>query len=253
MGLVITGVKYKSFSPLQQSSAILLGLQLFFFPIAAIVKHSTVYDGLRQFLFTLPALAIFAAIGLVWVFQITPAKIKLGLISLILILCLDIVHNMIQLHPYEYIYFNRLSGGLSTAKTDYETDYWGLSLKEAIDWINNNLPSKIVVFVDGPFSSTLLQSSPNNITLLEDRLYGSSSKVALWEFSGDLSQTKEALSQQEFMAINLMKQSNYFYYLAMPRYDYLQRFSECPIIYEVQRQGVGLSLVRRCEVVIPSK
>ena len=256
MGLVITSVKYKSFSPLQQSSAILLGLQLFFFPIAAIVKNSTVYDGLRQFLFTLPALATFAAIGLVWIFQITPPKIKLGLVSLILILCLNIVHNMIQLHPYEYIYFNRLSGGLSTAKEHYETDYLGLSLKETLDWINKNVPVHSIIFADGAFSSTILQSSPLNITLPEDRIYAlplNIDKISIWQTSEDLARIQAILTQQEVLARSSLEESKQFYYLAMPRLDYPQRFFKCPIVYEVQRQGVSLSLVRKCEVVIPSK
>ena len=253
IGLVISSIKYQNFSPLQQSSVLLLGLQLVFFPLVAIVKHSTIYDGLRQFLFTLPSLVTFSVIGLVWIFQVISDRIKPALVILILIIGLDIIQTMVQLYPYEYIYFNRLSGGLPTAKANYETDYWGLSIREAIAWINSNLPPKSVIFTDGAFSTTLIQSSPNNITLLEDRLYGSPANVAIWKVSEDPIQTQEILLQQEAIALDLLEQSQHFYYLAIPRFDYPQRFSQCPIVYEVQRQGVGLSLVRECEVVIPSK
>lgn len=256
LGVVISSIKYQNFSPLQQSSVLLLGLQLIFFPLVAIVKHSTLYDGLRQFLFTLPALVTFSVIGLVWIFQVISDKIKPALVILVLIIGLDIIQTMVQLHPYEYIYFNRLSGGLPTAKANYETDYLGLSLKEAIDWITQNLPSQSIVFADGAFSSTILQSSPQNITLLEDRLYGSSiniDKVSIWQTTEDLTKIQTILVQQEALAQSVLAKSKQFYYLAMPRLDYPQRLSPCPIVYEVQRQGVGLSLVRECEVVIPSK
>ena len=240
IGLVVTGFKYKNFNPLQRSSVILLGFQLFFFSIAAIVKHSTIYDGLRQFLFTLPALATFAAIGLLWIFQITSKKVKLGLIVLILIFGLDIVHSMIQLHPYEYIYFNRLSGGLSTAKAQYETDYLGLSLKEAIDWIKQNVPVHSIIFADGAFSSTILQSSPLNITLLEDRHYGfplNIDKISIWQTSEDLARIQAILTQQEALAQSFLEESKQFYYLAMPRLDYPKDFPSVPLFMKCNVKG----------------
>jgi hypothetical protein len=48
-------------------------------------------------------------------------------------------YDMFQLHPYEYVYFNRIvAGGLAQAAKSYETDYWGLSYKEGVEWINQN-------------------------------------------------------------------------------------------------------------------
>jgi hypothetical protein len=38
---------------------------------------------------------------------------------------------MVRLHPYEYTYFNRLSGGVAHARDRFMLDYWGLSLKQA--------------------------------------------------------------------------------------------------------------------------
>ena len=49
------------------------------------------------------------------------------------------VLDMMQLHPYEYVYFNRLfAGGESSAAQRFETDYWGMSYKEGVDWINKS-------------------------------------------------------------------------------------------------------------------
>ena len=44
--------------------------------------------------------------------------------------------DMVRLHPYQYVYFNRLiAGGLASAVTRYETDYWSTSYKEGIEWV----------------------------------------------------------------------------------------------------------------------
>jgi hypothetical protein len=45
---------------------------------------------------------------------------------------------MVRLHPYEYIFFNRSFGGLRAALGRYETDYWGVSHKEGVDWLIAN-------------------------------------------------------------------------------------------------------------------
>jgi hypothetical protein len=43
------------------------------------------------------------------------------------------VSAMIALHPYQYTYFNTVSGGIRAANKAYMLDYWGLSFKEATD------------------------------------------------------------------------------------------------------------------------
>ncbi len=40
---------------------------------------------------------------------------------------------MIELHPYQYAYFNNLVGGVRAADSRYMLDYWGLSFKQATD------------------------------------------------------------------------------------------------------------------------
>ena len=46
---------------------------------------------------------------------------------------------MLRLHPYEYIYFNRLiAGGQQVASRQFETEYWGLSYKEGAEWLLRN-------------------------------------------------------------------------------------------------------------------
>jgi hypothetical protein len=49
------------------------------------------------------------------------------------------VVDMVELHPYEYVYFNRaFAGGLAEASHRFETDYWGVSYKEGLEWAAQN-------------------------------------------------------------------------------------------------------------------
>ena len=50
---------------------------------------------------------------------------------------------MAQLHPHQYIFFNRLFGkGIAQAAQNFETDYWGNSYKEGVEWITQNYQSE---------------------------------------------------------------------------------------------------------------
>lgn len=104
------------------------------------VLHSPVYDGLRQFLFLIPPLAVVA--GTAFAAFLT-AKIHPGVRSLagagIVVTVVLTACDMAALHPYESVYFNRLvAGGLAGAAGRFETDYWGNSYKEGAEWILGN-------------------------------------------------------------------------------------------------------------------
>jgi len=113
------------------------------FPIVYIaVRKPIVYDGLRHILFVLPLLAILAALALDFVYQrLRPrtAKALLGLGGLYLLYHLTI---LVRLHPHEYVYFNRIVGGLPGAYGWYETDYWGNSYREAVELLVERLESE---------------------------------------------------------------------------------------------------------------
>jgi len=54
--------------------------------------------------------------------------------------------NYFQLHPYEYTYFNALTGSQSGANGKFEIDYWGATDKHSLEWLKNetnNQPVKI--------------------------------------------------------------------------------------------------------------
>jgi hypothetical protein len=49
------------------------------------------------------------------------------------VLLLPIAVQMVTLHPYQYVFFNQVVGGVSGADGHYETDYWGTSYREAVE------------------------------------------------------------------------------------------------------------------------
>ncbi len=111
----------------------------FFPPIYAIYKDSALYDGIRHFIFIYPCLVILSAWG--WKELITfkdNKNIKMGASALMIVLMISPLWWMFRSHPYQYIYFNEVVGGLKGAYTNYETDYWMTSTKEATQWLINH-------------------------------------------------------------------------------------------------------------------
>lgn len=95
-----------------------------------------VYNGIRHFLFLVPLMVIMSSVVL---YEITKNKKAFVVFSAFILLnAVSILRTFTILHPYEYIYFNELIGGLKGASGRYELDYWGATYKEATDWIVNN-------------------------------------------------------------------------------------------------------------------
>jgi hypothetical protein len=101
------------------------------FPLAyAMLTRPPAYSGLRHFTFVLPPLAVLAALGFDALRHRLPAPARPPFAYALAALCLLPVVRMVQLHPYEYVYFNDLSGGLRAAAGRFELDYWGASFAE---------------------------------------------------------------------------------------------------------------------------
>ena len=111
--------------------------------IMPVVMGSTLYDGLRHVLFCLPPLIVVVAV----LYTDLLARVRTGLAAVALALpiasgMLVTLVDMVQLHPYQYVYFNRLfGGGLASAHARFDTDYWCASIKEAVDWTVTNVPA----------------------------------------------------------------------------------------------------------------
>lgn len=124
----------------------LLMLICFFLPLLTIISlKSVVYDGWRHVFFIYPAFILIAMCGLQFLKQ---TLFKRDKFLLPLIVSGIIVFNfsvMSMLHPYENVYFNFLAGkDMAEVKKNFELDYYGLSSKQALEYIlKNDTASKI--------------------------------------------------------------------------------------------------------------
>lgn len=108
----------------------------------SIITSPTDYDGIRHYLFIVPSLAVLGGISVVKFLEgFRSTAIRLVFSTLLFgSLALTFI-DMVHLHPYQYIYFNRLfAGGMVRAAQNFETDYWGASYKEGVEWLVNNYP-----------------------------------------------------------------------------------------------------------------
>jgi hypothetical protein len=128
--------------------------------------------------------------------------------------------NMIALHPYQYVYFNRLTNGLAGARGKFDTDYWGLSMREGMEWINENVKAGEVVVSSYELHSSKMFANPD-LPVADYPSYEKSVSAKNWKFPQ-------------------------FYYIAKPRWDYQEKLPECPIVHMVKRQNVPLTIVKKC-------
>ncbi len=106
------------------------------FPVLCeVVMHGPAFCGLRHFLFVLPPLAILAGVGLDMLLRRLWGLRLLAPAALVILLAgfgWNAV-TLMRLHPYEYLVFNPLVGGLEGATRRYATDYWFTIMPEAVD------------------------------------------------------------------------------------------------------------------------
>lgn len=106
------------------------------FPVLCeVILHGPAFCGLRHFLFVLPPLAILAGVGLDSLLKRVSGIRLLAPVALAVVLA-GFSWNAVtlyRLHPYEYLVFNPLVGGLEGASRRYATDYWFTIMPEAVD------------------------------------------------------------------------------------------------------------------------
>lgn len=97
-----------------------------------LVLKPVVYNGIRHFLYLLIPITLLA--GLTMLDFVVHKKGRIILVTSYLLFTLV---RMLQLHPYEYVYFNELTFGLKGAQSQFQLDYWGASYKEAAEYIRS--------------------------------------------------------------------------------------------------------------------
>jgi hypothetical protein len=113
--------------------------------------RTSLYDNFRQLLFLIPPAFVVAGYG----FEVLTNKLRSRslLITLIILGTLPGIYSIVQLHPYQYIYYNSFIGGVHGAARRFELDYWRTSYREIALQVNEQASLDANLFVSGvPFS-----------------------------------------------------------------------------------------------------
>jgi tetratricopeptide (TPR) repeat protein len=107
------------------------------FPILFVIyEKSNLYGSWRHFLFIYPSIILLAAIGFSFLINYLNKKyLQIIVILAGILLSIHPVKFMLQNHPYYYLYYNQLTGGLKGAYGNYETDYYYHTIRGGSEWL----------------------------------------------------------------------------------------------------------------------
>lgn len=122
---------------LRRRNETLLLVAIAIFPVLCqVIDRGPAFTGLRHFLFVVPVFAVLAGIGfdvlLARFAAIRPWLSHAAAFAIIAWLSWN-TGTLVALHPYQYLFYNPLIGGLQGASGRYEGDYWVTIMPEAVD------------------------------------------------------------------------------------------------------------------------
>ena len=109
------------------------------------------FDGVRHFLELLPAVTILAGWGVSWIVErIGSAAGRWASVALVLAVVAPSLLATVRIHPHQIAYWNFLVGGTPGAferGLPQAGDYWGMSYRQGLEWVNENAPPGTVLAV----------------------------------------------------------------------------------------------------------
>jgi hypothetical protein len=133
--------------------------------IYVFIRQPAMYDGFRHSLYILPPVFVLAGIFLDAIFEhVSKFYLKAALIGLLI---LPAIQADIQLHPYQYTYYNQFVGGTGKASHNYETDYWSTCYKDAAQEFASTVTNKPTLYVGGKGIDNLRYYANQNFVVKE--------------------------------------------------------------------------------------
>jgi len=155
-------------------AALLILTQLLVLPLGSMVVGSTMYSGLRQHLYIVPAVAMLSGLGARFLLDWSRIRSQFAQWAVTGGLALAVLAPMteqLMLFPYNYIYVNP-AAGLAGINHRWEGDYWFSSLREASEKVPVGVPVYCGgVYPDRPFDPASLELCTN-----ESRPYATQSQ-----------------------------------------------------------------------------
>ena len=135
------------------------------FPVFYIIyKNSIIHDGWRHLTFAYPPLCVVA--GLFWhelaTFFSGKKALQYAVFGVLGLLLADAAVFIARNPQIPYVYFNPVAGGTAGAYGQFETDYWGLSTRQGIEWLEAqgilgpNMPQTVVIATNMLYSTRQL-------------------------------------------------------------------------------------------------
>ncbi|MBL7825386.1 MAG: tetratricopeptide repeat protein [Saprospiraceae bacterium] len=135
------------------------------FPVFYVIyKDSVIHDGWRHLTFAYPPICVAAALFWNEILNLLPQKQTLKIAAFaILGLGMALPAGFIVTNPaMPYVYFNELAGGTKGAFGKYETDYWGVSVRQGLEWLEQqgilkpDMPETLVIATNMYYSAKQL-------------------------------------------------------------------------------------------------
>jgi hypothetical protein len=153
----------------RQREPLLLFAGWFLFPaLWILLSDSPLYDNARQLLFLWPALFLLAGLGIDWLISFLKSNQLKA--ALLLAIALPGIVACVRLHPYQYVYYNSLAGGVGGAYRNFELDYWVTSFKESMEYLNEHAEEGSTVVVYGHRLVARQYARPDLILVLPSKL-----------------------------------------------------------------------------------
>jgi hypothetical protein len=132
-----------------------------------IMRHATLYDGVRHTLFVIPMLAVLASWALL---RLAPYLRRVVVPAMVLsaIYVIAVMANLVILHPLEYIATNAIAGGTPGSYDRFELDYWSVAGTEALRRLERQLDEAGAF---GPYPPTVLVCIPYHEQLTQQLLH----------------------------------------------------------------------------------
>jgi tetratricopeptide (TPR) repeat protein len=133
-GIALLLPLWKRYQPLP----LFIAVFAFVFPLAYIIyKDSILHDGWRHLIFVYPGMIVLATLAWTWLEERFKDRkpVRYAIWGVLVLLMLEPTVFIARNIHYPYVYFNPLIGGVQGAYGEYEMDYWGVSVKQAIDWM----------------------------------------------------------------------------------------------------------------------
>ena len=131
--MIVVGRSWPAASPWVLTMVMVVGLQAAMMPILGIALRSTMYNGTRQFLFVVPAVAILAVVGLWWLVPWVAARAPRWVgVTMWMLVAVGIVAPLViqmRLFPYNYVSYNAVATAQGI-EDRWPTDYWRAASNE---------------------------------------------------------------------------------------------------------------------------